>query len=141
MSVEENKAIARRIGEEAWDQGNVAVLDELLAADFVYHNPGPGLTPDREGYKQQVSMNRAAFSDFRFTTEDMIAEGDKVVIRWTWRGTHKGEFMGIPPTGKQVTVTGICIHRIEGGKNVEERHEIDLLGLMQQLGVVPSPGQ
>ena len=93
-----------------------------------------------EGYKQFFAMTHSAFPDFHSTLEDMFAEGDKVVQRFTARGTHKGEFMGIPPTGKQVTITGIAIHRITGGKIVEDWVNMDMLGMMVQLGVVPPPG-
>ncbi len=141
MSVEENKAIERRLTEELWNKGNLAVVDELYATNFVSHGSDiPGVTPDREGYKQFVTMSRTALPDFHTTVEDMFAEGDKVVQRFTARGTHKGEFMGIPPTGKQVTITGIGIHRITGGKIVEDWVNMDMLGMMVQLGLVPPPG-
>ena len=141
MSVEENKAIVSRATEELWNKNNLAVVDELYATNFVSHGSDiPGVTPDREGYKQFVTMSRTALPDFHTTIEDMIAEGDKVVQRFTARGTHKGEFMGIPPTGKQVTITGIAIDRIAGGKIVENWVNMDMLGMMVQLGVVPPPG-
>ena len=111
MSVEENKAIASRAVEELWNKNNLAVVDELYATNFVSHGL-PEVTPDREGYKQFVTISRTALPDFHTTVEDIIAEGDKVVQRFTARGTHKGEFMGIPPTGKKVTITGIAIDRI-----------------------------
>jgi len=140
MSVEENKALSSRFAE-AWDKKDMAVMDELLATNFV-HRPGPpGAAPDREGFKQFTSMLYTAFPDIRFTVEDVVAEGDKVATRATCRGTHKGEYMGIPPTGKQVTWTMIFIRRFEGGKIAEQWTEADMLGLMQQMGVVPSPGQ
>ena len=140
MSTEENKAIARRWGAEVWGKGSLAAVDELYAADFARHSALPGMTPDREGYKQGVSMNFAVFGDVQSTLEDIVAEGDKVAVRWTWRGTHKGELMGIAPTGKQVMITGIGILRIVGGKIVEEWGEMDSVGMMQQLGVFPPPG-
>lgn len=141
MSAEENKAIARRWNEEVWGKGNLAVIDELAATDFVFNWAAPGVEPDLEGYNQTVSGIRAAFHDMDRTVDDMIAEGDKVAVRWTGRSTHKGEWMGVAPTGKQVTVIGISIFRIEGGKIMEEWTEADALGLMQQLGAVPPPGQ
>lgn len=141
MSGEENKALVRRYIEEVYNKGNVAAIDELLTPDFVHHSLPPEVGRDRESYKQFASMHRAAFPDFRLKVEDMVAEGDKVVLRFNWSGTHKGEFMGIPPTGKQVTVRAICIHRVEGGKIVEQWAELDSMGMMQQLGVVPPPGQ
>ena len=140
MSVEVNKAIARRWGEEVWGKGSLASIDELFATDFVFNYPPLGVAPDREGYKQAMTDWVAALTDIHGTTEDMVAEGDKVVVRWTFGGTHKGEFMGIAPTGKQVTITGISILRIVGGRIVEEWGEMDNLGLMEQLGVFPPPG-
>lgn len=140
MPTEENKAIARRWGEEVWGKGNLAAVDELYATNFVFNWAPPGVGPDLEGYKQTVTMFFAAFADIQASSEDMVAEGDKVAVRWTWRCTHKGEYMGIAPTGKQVTLTGIGIVRIAGGKIVEEWGEMDNLGMMQQLGVIPPPG-
>ena len=140
MSTEDNKALVRRIIEEVWNQGNLAVVDELSDENVVNHNPpGPPLQGP-EAFKQFVLMYRSAFPDTHFTIEDEIAEGEKVVTRWTARGTHKGELMGIPPTGKQVTVTGISIDRFAGGKSIESWTNFDTLGMMQQLGVVPAIG-
>jgi len=132
---EENKAIARRWIDEIWSEGNMATIDELFATDFIFHYPSPGVEPNLEGYKQWVTMGGNAFPG-TYTIEDMIAEGDKVMVRWNFSGTHKGEFMGVAPTGKQVTMTGISISRIVGGKIVEEWGVNDDLGLMQQLGVI-----
>ena len=140
MSVEQNKAIARRWGEEVWGKGSLDAIDELLAADIIFNYPPPGVAPNREAYKQTVTMFQVALPDIQYTVEDMVAEGDRVAVRWTGRGTHKGEFMGIPPTGKPVTITGISILRIAGGKIVEEWTEDDILGVLQQLGVFPPPG-
>ena len=139
MSVEENKALTDRFAG-AWATGDMAVLDEVLAPNFVFHAPPPGVGSDREGYKQFVSMNHAAFPDFQVTVEGVVAEGDRVARRVTLSGTHKGEYMGIPPTGKQMTMGVITIERIEGGKIAEQWGEADMLGLMQQLGVMPPPG-
>lgn len=141
MSVEENKTIERRYMEEVWTKGNLAAVDELVSTNYVDHNPMPDVSPDLQGLKQFVTVVRAAFPDWYATTEDMIAEGDKVVVRFTGRGTHKGEFMGIPATGKQLTMMAIAIHRIAGGKIVENWLQADMLGMMQQLGAVPPPGQ
>ena len=140
MSIEKNKAIARRYVEDVWGKGSLGAIDELYATDFVWHWAPPGMAPDRAGYRQFVTMSFAAFADVQSTLEDMVAEGDKVVGRWTWRCTHKGEYMGIAPTGKQVTLSGITIMRIVGGKVLEEWGEMDNLGMMQQLGAVPPPG-
>ncbi len=141
MSLEENKAIELRFFEEVVNKGNLAIIDEIVAANFVQHDAPPGLSADREGMKQFFAMAHSAFPDFHSTLEDMFAEGDKVVQRFTARGTHKGEWMGIAPTGKQVTIPGIAIHRITGGKIVEDWAAMDMLGALQQLGVVPPPGQ
>jgi steroid delta-isomerase-like uncharacterized protein len=140
MSTEDNKATIRRFHEEVWSQGKLTVVDELCAPNFIYNTP-TGPIHGLEGFKQFATMYRTAFPDLQVPIEDMIAEADKVVTRWTARGTHKGDLMGIPPTGKQVTVTGILIGRFEGGKFTEGWIDFDALGMMQQLGVVPAPGQ
>jgi steroid delta-isomerase-like uncharacterized protein len=142
MSSEGDEAIVRRLFEEAWSKGNLAVIDEVIAPNYVNHSPlVPGLPPGSEGVKLSTQGLRNAFPDIHYTIEDMIAEGDKVVTRWIARGTHKGEFLGIPATGKEGEATGISIMRVVGAKIVESWSNIDLLGLMQRLGVLPSPGQ
>ena len=140
MSTEQNKALIRRAYEEAFNQRNLAVLDELDAPDFVCHNASTTMQ-GLEAFKQFLSLYLTAFPDARFTVEDMIAEGDRVVARHTFRGTHTGNLMGIAPTGKQVTTTGVTITRFANGKGVELWGNSDDLGLLQQLGVVPAPGQ
>ena len=140
MSVEENKAIIQRWIEEAWHKRNVAAVDEFFAPNFVGHDPSSEVR-GIEGVKQYVTTHLNAFSDFHITTEDQIAEGDKVVTRFTVRGAHKGEYMGIAPTNKQVTWTGIFIARIADGQFVEVWQSFDELGLMQQIGAVPPIGQ
>jgi len=137
---EQNKAIARRVFEEVWDRGNLAIADELVAADLVDHSAPPGMPAGREGFKQLVMMYRTAFPDVVMMVEDQVAEGDRVVTRWSGHGTHRGELMGIPPTGRQARVTGIGIDRIAGGKIVESWSNFDQFGMLQQLGVVPGPG-
>ncbi len=140
MSIEENKAIMRRFYEEI-SKGNLAAVDDLVAADLVEHSPFvPGQAPGRQGTLELFTMIHAAFRDLHFSVEDMVAEGDKVVARGTMSGTHKGEFMGVAPTGKQITVGMIEILRIAGGKMVEHWNVVDSLGMMQQLGAVPAPG-
>ena len=134
---EENKAIPRRLFEEVWNQGKLDVINEIFAADYVGHMPGSPDIHGPEGYKQFVTMYRTAFQDAKFTVEDQVAEGDKVVTRWSSTSTHKGDFMGIPPTGVQETHTGITIERIAGGKFVETWIKWDALGMLQQLGVIP----
>ena len=138
MSTEANTAIARRLFE-AVNGHNLALLDELLTPAVVYHNAPPGLAPGREGYQQFLQLYWAAFPDLQLTIEDQVAEGDKVVTRWTWRGTHRGEFQGIPPTGAQVTLTGMNIDRIVGGRIVERWVQFDGVGLLQQLGALATP--
>jgi len=134
---EENKALVRRSFEEALNQRNLDLVDEIYATGYVYHLPGSPEIHGSEGFKQLQAMQFAAFPDLHFTVEDMFAEGDKVVTRYTVLGTHEGEHMGIPPTGKQITVTAMTIHRIASGKIVEDWGSYDALGLMQQLGVIP----
>ena len=138
MSTEDNKAHVRR-GFEAVNQKNLAVFDELLTPDVVFHNASTTME-GLEAYKQFLSMYMTAFPDLHFTIEDMIAEGDTVVARFTTRGTHQGNLMGIPPTGKQVSGTGMFIDRIVNGKALEQWFNTDDLGLLQQLGVVPTMG-
>lgn len=141
MSAEQNKALIHRMYEEVHNKGNLDVLDEITATDFIDHNLAPGLPSGLDGVKQLFTMFHSAFPDFHVTVEDMLAEGDKVVSRITMGGTHKGEFMGIPPTGKEVSVEVIDILRIAGGKAVERWGIFDQLGMMQQLDVAPEPAQ
>ncbi len=135
---EENKALLRRYGEEVFGKGNVTLSEEILSPDYVHHDPG--VPPGREGRIQLAEMHRAAWSDIEFTVENLIAEGDLVTFHWSCTATHTGEWMGIPPTGKRVTWSGIGIHRVQDGKMVESWDLVDHLGLMQQLGVLPQPG-
>ena len=139
MSTEQNKALVRQMVEEVFNQGNVSKADEFLAPNFVEREElPPGIPRDREGVKQLTTMLRNAFPDFKARIDDIVAEGDKVVIRQTWSGTHKGEFMGVPPTGKSVSFGVIDIIRIAGGKGVEHWGQMDSMGLMQQLGAIPA---
>lgn len=138
---EANRALYRRWFEEVVSGGNLELADQLLAPGYVLHFPGFPGPVDSEGHKQLVIMFRNAFPDWRETVDDVIAEEDRVVIRVTGRGTHQGEFQGIPPTGRQVTATGVGIGRIENGRIAETWAEYDALGMMQQLGVVPAPEQ
>ena len=136
MSTEENKALLRRLFEEVWNQGNLGTVDELLATDYVLNDPGQ-MVRGPEGFKAYVSAFRAAFPDMKATIEDQIAGDDRVAMRFTVQATHTGEFQGIPPTGKQVIMSGIDIQRIVDGKIVENWVNLDALGLLQQLGVFP----
>jgi len=141
MLAEENKAIARRWFEEIYNKGDLVVADDIIGTNFVLHDPNSPLIRGPEGFKQSVISNRTAFPDIHFTVEDQIAEGDKVVTRWTVCGTHRGDLIGIAPTGEKVAVVGISIARMAGGKIVESWDSWDALGMMQQLGVVPPMGQ
>ena len=141
MSTEENKAIVRRFVDEVQSKGNIDAIDELCSPEFVNHSAPPGVPSDCEGVKQVTAMFRQAFPDSYFTVEDMVAEGDKVATRKIFHGTHQGEFMGIPPTGQQVSIGLIDIVRIVDGKVVEHWSMGDNLGMMQQLGVIPTSEQ
>jgi steroid delta-isomerase-like uncharacterized protein len=135
---ENNKAIVRRLIEEVWNKGNLSMTDELFAPNYEGHDvstPDFGRGPESE--KMRVILYRNAFPDVRLTIEDIIAEGDTVMTRWSCRGTHKGELSGIAPTGKQFTISGITVARLAHGKIAEAYVNWDALGLMQQLGVVP----
>jgi steroid delta-isomerase-like uncharacterized protein len=135
----QNKALARRILEEAFNVGNLGVMDEVLTTGFVNHDvafPEPEI--GIEAAKGNAAGYRDAFPDIRMTIEEQVADDDRVVTRWTARGTHHGELFGITPTGKQVTVTGITIDRVESGRIAESWTNWDALGLMQQLGAVPA---
>jgi steroid delta-isomerase-like uncharacterized protein len=141
MSAQENKAIVRRFIEEVFNQRNVEAVDTYMASDYVDHVVPPGVPPTRAGFKQFISMFLAAFPDFHYTIEDELAEGDRIVQRLTARGTQRGEFQGIPATGKQATWSEIHIGRMAGGQIAEHWGSIDQLGMLQQLGVIPMPGQ
>lgn len=137
---EQNKHMIRRAIEEVYSQGNLDLIDELVSPDFIAHSPSEELHgPD--GVKQSVMELRTAFPDLHVTIEDQVAEGDRVVTRWTATGTHTGPFRGIPPTGNRGKIAGIEIDRIVDGKAVECWSNTDDLGMLQQLGVVPAPAQ
>jgi steroid delta-isomerase-like uncharacterized protein len=137
---EANKALQRRQLEEVFNKHNPGAVDQFFAPDYVNHNALPGMPNDREGVKAFAALYLGAFPDLKITSDFQVAEGDIVVMRWTATGTHTGELMGIPATGKQIKATGISISRVAGGKIVEDWSESDQMGLMQQLGVVPAPG-
>ena len=141
MSAEENKAKVRRLIEEFLNKGNLAVADETFATNFVNHSPAAGARPDRQVFKQYTTTLHTAFPDFYCAIEDLIAEGDRVVVSLMCRGTHKGEFMGISPTGRPVNVASLSILRFAGGRVVERWNVTDNLGVLQQLGVVSLPGR
>ncbi len=140
MSEEHNKAVIRRLFEEVWNHGDLAVADEIVDANMIDHVTRPGNPMGLEGFKQNVTMHRRAFPDLEITSDDQIAEVDKVAVLWTARGTHMGELMGIAPTGKPIEVRGLYLYRLAGGKLVERAGARDMLGLMQQIGAIPTPG-
>ncbi len=135
---EGNKFVIRRSFEELWNKGNLSVADELFTPNYSHQDPStPDVGRGPESEKKRATLYRTAFPDLRLTIEDIIAEGETVMARWSCRGTHKGDLSGIAPTGKQVTISGVSIARFTGGKMVEGWVNWDALGLMQQLGVVP----
>jgi steroid delta-isomerase-like uncharacterized protein len=140
-SVEENKELVRRLIYEDINRGDREVASQIIAADFIDHTNPPGLQHGLEGHNMVVSIFHAAFSNFGFEIEEMIAEGDKVAIRVTMRGTHTGDLFGIPPTGKSVEVSGTHFLRCANGRVAEHWGTNDDMGLMQQLGVVPAPAE
>ena len=141
MSTEQNKAIVRRY-REAHNTNQLDQLDEIVDANLISHNLLPGLPPGLEGGKMAHMGGVASFPDLQVRTEDLIAEGDKVVERWTQTGTYTGaSFMGAPVNGKRFSMSGTSIYRIANGKIVEHWGEMDFLGLLQQLGLAPAPGQ
>jgi steroid delta-isomerase-like uncharacterized protein len=141
MSTEENKIRVRRLYEEVFNQKNPVAIDDYFAPDVIDHSLPPGVPGEIEGVKLTISLFLAAFPDLHITVEDLIAEGDKVVARWTLHGTHEGASLGMPPTGKQVTMPGISVVRLEGGKSAEQWVIHDQLGMLQQLGLAPAPAQ
>ena len=141
MGTQENKASATRFLDEVINKGNVAVVDELSGANFVDHQAPPGVPPTVEGIKGYITMFRAAFPDLHYTLEDSIAEGDRVVQRATAHGTMKGDFMGMPASGKSATWSEIHITRYENGKAIEHWAVVDQLGMLTQLGFAQAPGQ
>lgn len=133
------KLIGRRFVNEVMNQGRTGLVDELVADDYQEHDPFPGQSPDREGLKEAVTLMRQAFPDLRATVELEIAEKDLLTLRLRAQGTHRGEFMGIPPTQREATWTETHIVRFRDGAAVEHWADFDQLGLLQQLGVIPSP--
>lgn len=138
---EENKELVRRSNAELWGEGNLDIIDEYVAEEYVeYNTASPEPIRGREGYRENVKRVRSAFPDLDVTAEDLVAEGDKVVTRYTITGTHDGPLMGIDPTGNKVEFEGISIGRLKDGQVVEGWSIIDVFGLMQQLGVIEPPG-
>jgi steroid delta-isomerase-like uncharacterized protein len=138
MSTEANREIIRRYYEDVLNGRKTVLLDELAVPDYEEHDPLPGQRTGLNGLKDRVTMLLTGLSP-HFTIEEVIAEGQKVVVRWTNSGTHVGEFFGIPPTGKSFQFAGIDIHRLQDGKMAEHWHVVDVFAMLQQLGVLPPP--
>lgn len=134
---ESNKSLCRRLYEDVWNNRNFKAVDELFTANYTDHDPNsPGFGRGPEGVRKLLNYYTGAFPDSRFTIEDILSDDDRCAVRWTVRGTHRGELGGVQPTGKQVTITGVTVLRITNGKISESYVNWDALGLMQQLGVV-----
>jgi steroid delta-isomerase-like uncharacterized protein len=139
MSSEESKALIKRFYDEGWNANNLDVYDELVTEDFVDHQALPGLPPGRGGFKALNAMFRSAFPDVWVDVDAIVAEGDKVAARWTSTGTHQGDLFGIPATGRKVKVTATVVYRVEDGRLAEGWINRDDVGMMRQLGVIPTP--
>ncbi|MFH0343814.1 MAG: ester cyclase [Chromatiales bacterium] len=135
----ENKAIIYRLIDAVWNQRRLDILDEIIAPDALIHsNTIPDLSRGPEGAKQYVRLFCAAFPDLQVRADDMVAEGEKVALRWSAYGTHKGKLLSIEPTGKSMRITGQAIYSIVAGKIEEDWISADTFGMLQQLGIVPS---
>jgi predicted ester cyclase len=136
----ENREIVRRLNDDVWQEGKVELIDELYTEDYHEHNAAlPEDIHGRDGNREKLAMFHSAFSDITVTTEDLIAEGDKVAVRDRFTAVHDGEFMGAEPTGNRIEVQGMVIYRIEDGKAAEAWVQADMMGMMQQLGLAPEP--
>lgn len=138
MATDENKAVVRRYYDDVLNAGDIDALNALAIVEYVEHDPLPGQGDGRDGLRRRVEMLRSAFRP-HFTIEDMIAEHDQVVVRWTNRGVHVAEFLGLPPTSKPYSIAGIDIHRLQDGRLAEHWHVVDQLSQLQQLGFIPQP--
>ncbi len=139
MTADQNKAVVRRYYDEVLNGQRVAVLDEIAAEDYVENDPFPGMGNGREQLKLRAGALISAFSPCTFKIEDIVAEGDRVAVRWRSRGTQSGEFMGIPPTNRSYEIAGIDFHRLAAGRLAEHWHVVDQLSQLQQLGLLPAP--
>jgi steroid delta-isomerase-like uncharacterized protein len=137
MAAAENKAVIASFVEEVINKGRLERVDDFVAVDFAELDPLPGQQPGSEGLKQVIAAFRNAFPDIHWVIDEMVGEDDKVFSRFTWHGTHRGEFLGIPATGRQTTVKGMVVDRVVSGKMVESRILMDGLSMMRQLGVIP----
>lgn len=135
----DNVAVLQRFIDEVINQGRYDVCDEIVAEDFVELDPLPGQQQGREGLKEVIAMMRTAFPDIHWVADESIVSGEKVVTRFTWTGTHRGPFLGIPATGKKVAVKGVVIDRLVNGLMTDSRILMDTFGMMMQLGVIPQP--
>jgi len=141
MTTEENKAVIRAFVEEVINQGRMERADELVAQEFIEHDPLPSQEQGREGLKEIIAVIRNAFPDIHWVMLEMVAEGEMVFSRFSWSGTHRGTFLGIPATGRRVEISGMVLDRVVAGRMAESRILMNSLLLMQQLGVIPSPRQ
>jgi steroid delta-isomerase-like uncharacterized protein len=140
MSAEQNKSLVLKFVDQVLTRRDFTALDEIVSDDFIIHGLPASFSPDKEGLKQAVQLFHSAFSGWQDTPEIIVVEGDRVAIKFTGRGTHMGTFLGIPPTGKQVEMSGMAIYRVLDGKIVEDNVLLDTFGLMQQLSAI-SPGR
>ena len=140
MSSNDNKSVIRMFIEDVINQGRLERADDVVIEDFVELDPLPGQAQGREGLKGVIRQMRSAFPDIRWTVDEMLAEDDKVLTRFTWSGTHQGAFLGVPATGRRITVKGMVIDRLVAGRMADSRILMDTLGMMQQLGAFPVPG-
>lgn len=141
MSSETNKEVVSRLFEQIWNQGNLAAIDELCSPNAIQFDPTAPQGLDNKGFQQFVTTHRTAFPDVYMSINDMIGEYDQVVVSWSAVGSHQGELMGIPPTGKQVTVNGISIYQLSSGKIISSNTSWDTFGMLQQLGAIPQSQQ
>lgn len=139
MTSDENKRFIQRFVEETINRKDLHAIDELVAKDFIEHVPFPGQGPGPDGLRDAIGTFLSAFPDMQWTTDEQVGEGEKVVSRFSWTGTHRGEFLGIPPTGKSVKVWGVVMDLVRDGVLSESRIIMDTLGLLQQLGAIPAP--
>lgn len=139
MPIDRSDSPIRRIFDKAFNQGNFAVVEELLAPDSISHIPMWGMTNNRMGFKQLIASYRAAFPDLHCTVVTEIGENDKIAAHWTMQGTHRGTFLGNPPTDRKIEAQGFIFARTAGGRIVENWILIDQFGMLQQLGIVPPP--
>jgi steroid delta-isomerase-like uncharacterized protein len=138
MAHQDDEALVRRYYDEVFNARRPELVDELAVEDYVEHDPFPGQGDGRSDLKARVELILGGMNPLRFHIEDVIAEGDRVVVRWVQQGTQSGPFMGIPPTGRQYTIAGIDVHRLRDGLMAEHWHVVDLFGLLQQLGAIPA---